>query len=235
MGNLDLYNSLRSCPHEAQKPITAGRLKGMTDINPMWRIKAITDRFGKPGFGWTLKIVRTWVEEGAAGERTANVEIEFRYKDENTGEWSAPIPGIGGSMLIENERNGPHTCDECYKKAFTDAQSVAFKTLGLAADIYFAKDPDSKYPTGDQNGDILPFSPVHKPQVQSPQMTYEQALSFVLPSGRYPGLMMSEIYKTDIEYINELGRSPDTDPAVIQAISIINAEIKKARAKKAGG
>ena len=236
MGNLDLYNRLRTCPPEAQKPITAGRLKGMTDINPMWRIKAITDRFGKPGFGWTLKVVRTWVEEGASGERTANVEIEFRYKDGETGEWSEPIPGIGGSMLVENERNGPHTCDECFKKAYTDAQSVAFKTVGLAADIYFAKDPDSKYPTGDQSGDTKPFAPVHsQPQPLLPPLTYKQALDLMLTTGKYQGHTLAQIYKSDVAYINELGRSPDTPPRILEAIGIINAEIARFREEKLAG
>ena len=35
MDNLEIYNSLRQVPQNAQKPIQAGRLKGMTDINPM--------------------------------------------------------------------------------------------------------------------------------------------------------------------------------------------------------
>ncbi len=38
MDNLELYNKVREVPQEAQKSIAAGRLKGMTDINPMWRI-----------------------------------------------------------------------------------------------------------------------------------------------------------------------------------------------------
>lgn len=139
-------------------------------------------------------------------------------------------------MFVENESKGIHTCDECYKKALTDAISVACKALGVAADIYFAKDPDSKYPTGDQSGDTDPFPQVHSQQPLLPQLTYEQALNLMLTTGKYPGLTLAQIYKTDIEYVNELGRSPDTDPIVVQAVSIINAEIKKAReAKKAGG
>lgn len=51
MGNLDIYNVVRSVPSEAQKPILAGRLKGMTDVNPMWRIKTLTELFGACGFG----------------------------------------------------------------------------------------------------------------------------------------------------------------------------------------
>ena len=40
--NMTLYNAVRTPPPEALKAITGGRLKGMTDINPMWRIKTMT-------------------------------------------------------------------------------------------------------------------------------------------------------------------------------------------------
>ena len=79
--NMELYQIFRKCPPEAQKPITAGRLKGKTDINPMWRLKMLTEAFGPCGIGWTLKITRTWIESSGidSDEKTANVEIELRY------------------------------------------------------------------------------------------------------------------------------------------------------------
>lgn len=54
--NLDLYNRVRKVPKEAIKSIAAGRLKGMSDINPMWRIKMLTEEFGVCGFGWNMKL-----------------------------------------------------------------------------------------------------------------------------------------------------------------------------------
>lgn len=145
MENMVIYERVRNCPNEALKPITGGRLKGMSDINPMWRIKMLTEVFGVCGFGWKTKIVRTWIDDGKDGERTANVEIELCVK--MNGEWSEPIPGIGGASLVVAERNGLYTDDECYKKAYTDAISVACKALGMAANVYFDKDRDSKYAT----------------------------------------------------------------------------------------
>ena len=53
--NLEIYNSIRNVPQEAQKPIEGGRLKGKTDINPMWRIKALTEQFGPVGIGGSTK------------------------------------------------------------------------------------------------------------------------------------------------------------------------------------
>lgn len=142
MENLDLYNAVREVPKEAQKAIGAGRLKGMTDINPMWRIKVLTEQFGICGLGWYTEIIKTWLETGANGEITANVEIRLYIKQGN--DWSRPIQGIGGSKFVAKETNGLYTDDECYKKAYTDAVSVACKALGIGADVYFAKD-STKY------------------------------------------------------------------------------------------
>lgn len=148
MNNLELYEKVRKVPEEAQKKIEAGRLKGKTDINPMWRIKTLTEQFGVCGFGWYTKITNKWIEDGANGEKTANVEIELYVK--MNGEWSAPITGIGGSVLIAKESNGLRTDDDCYKKAYTDAISVACKALGFGGDIYWQNDP-TKYHQETQN------------------------------------------------------------------------------------
>lgn len=147
MDNLELYERVRTVPESAQKKISAGRLKGMTDINPMWRIKILTENFGVCGIGWFPEILRTWLEIGANSEITANIEIKLYVKIDS--EWSKGIPGIGGSKLVSKESNGLYTDDECYKKAYTDALSVACKALGIGADIYFAKD-ETKY-NGDSN------------------------------------------------------------------------------------
>lgn len=138
MDNLELYEKVRSVPAEAQKTIAGGRLKGMTDINPMWRIKTLTEQFGICGYGWKTEIVRSWLDTGAKGEIIANMQINLYVKYK--GEWSEAIPGIGGSMAVANEIKGAYTDDECYKKAYTDALSVACKALGIGADVYFAKD-----------------------------------------------------------------------------------------------
>lgn len=137
MGNLDLYNRVRIVPEEAKKPIKGGRLNGMTDINPMWRIKVLTSEYGPCGIGWFYKPVKKWIEQ-AGGETVAFVDIELFIKVDC--EWSQPICGTGGSKLSQNERNGLFVSDECYKMATTDAISVACKQLGIGADVYFGAD-----------------------------------------------------------------------------------------------
>ena len=137
--NMRIYDAVRAVPEEAKRAITAGRLKGKTDINPMWRIKALTEQFGPCGDGWGYTIDRLWIEEGAKGEKCAFAMISLWYKRED-GTRSEPVIGIGGNMLVANEKNGLYTSDECYKMALTDAISVACKALGFGADVYWGAD-----------------------------------------------------------------------------------------------
>lgn len=138
MNNLDFYNKVRSVPKEAQKTITAGRIKGLTDINPMWRIQVLTEQFGMVGIGWKYVITDKRLIEGANGTQCAFVDIDLFVK--TNGEWSEAIQGTGGSSYISLENGGKtyYTSDECFKMALTDALSVACKALGIGADVYWA-------------------------------------------------------------------------------------------------
>lgn len=163
--NLRIYNQLRSVPPEAIKPIGAGRLKGMSDVNPMWRIHCLTAAFGPCGFGWRYEITKQWTEAfGNEVKAYCNINLFIKVNDE----WSAAIPGTGGSSEVSQERNGQYVSDECYKMALTDALSVAMKALGVAADVYFSKgknivDPSTKYAYDEQQAKgELPGKPQSK-------------------------------------------------------------------------
>lgn len=151
MDNLSLYNRLRVVPDEAKKQISAGRLKGMTDINPVWRIKALTEAFGPCGAGWWYTIdKKEIVRDEATGQAAAFVDITLYYVDPESGAESKGIPGTGGASFVANEKNGAYMSDEAYKMALTDALSVAAKALGVAADVYFARGAnDTKYGASD--------------------------------------------------------------------------------------
>ncbi len=171
--NLKVYNQLREVPDEAQKKITGGRLNGMTDIKPMWRIEKLTEMFGMCGFGWKAPIKNKEIIEGANGEKIAIVDIDLYVKV--NGEWSEPIEGTGGSSFIANERNGLYTSDECFKMAYTDALSVACKSLGMGANVYWG---DSKY---------------NKPK----EPTKEDAENYVINFGKYTGKKLSEVIEDE--------------------------------------
>ena len=149
MDNLSIFNQVKNVPPEAQRVIDGGRLAGFTEINPMWRIEKLTEIFGPAGFGWYYEITEKRIEEGAEGEKTVFVDINLYVKQGN--EWSKPIQGTGGSMFVAKERGGMYTSDECFKMALTDAISVACKSLGVGADVYYAKDR-SKYKAPNAEG-----------------------------------------------------------------------------------
>lgn len=131
----ELYKKFKMPPKDALKEIGAGRLKGMTDINPQWRIECLTEMFGLCGEGWYIKTINQDVISGADGESMVKVDIELYYKT-SSGEWSMPIQASGGSMFVSQEKNGLHTSDEAFKMAYTDALSVACKMIGIGSDIY---------------------------------------------------------------------------------------------------
>lgn len=145
MNNMDIYTKLQTTPKEAQKTIAAGRLKGFTDINPMWRIKALTETFGPCGIGWWFEILDKRLNE-ADGEIKAFVDINLFYVYE--GQTSKPLFGSGGASFVSKYENGIYVSDECFKMALTDAIGSACKLLGMSGDIYFANDK-TKY-TGAQ-------------------------------------------------------------------------------------
>jgi hypothetical protein len=182
-GNLSIYERVRCVPKEAKKEIEAGRLKGKHDINPMWRIKALTEVFGPAGFGWYTEIIRTWTEASESGEMAVFVDINLFVKKD--GEWSRPIFGNGGNKLIANEKkyeNGqqvyiPYLDDDAYKKAYTDAISVAAKALGVGADVYFEKDKGKYASEAKPAAESVAQAPV-KPILSSKGRDWKAAVAF---------------------------------------------------------
>lgn len=182
--NLLIYNQIKEVPEEAQKKITGGRLNGMTDIKPMWRIEKLTEIFGPVGLGWYTKTLKKELLAGANNEMIAVVDIELyvNYKkplglEEDM--WSVGIEGSGGSSYISKEKNGLYTNDECFKMAYTDALSVACKSLGMGANVYWG---DSKYNTN--------------------EITEEQAKEFRFSEkSKAPNMTILECYEKNKKYL----------------------------------
>lgn len=164
--NLSVYNKVRKVPPTALKTIGAGRLKGMSDVNPMFRIKILTEIFGVCGFGWKYEVTRQWTETyGNEIKGFCNINLYVKMN----GEWSEPIFGTGGSSFVTMERNGAYVNDEVFKMALTDALSVAMKSLGVAADVYFAKDADlgTKYAIDEQSANGQLITPIVDPNLEA--------------------------------------------------------------------
>lgn len=182
MDNLKFYEMGRSVPKEAQKAFNNGKFSG-TDINPMWRIKKLTEMFGPAGIGWCVKDVTERCEDH--GDMTiAVVTLNLYVKVD--GEWSEPIYGTGGNVVV---RKGS-VSDEGYKMAYTDALSVACKALGIGADIYFEKDK-TKYMDYE-----APAKPAYKAAT---------AAQIKILAGRYRGQMLARLLEANgIERIEDL-------------------------------
>lgn len=177
MEKMRLFEAFGSTPKEACRAIQAGNLKGKTDINPMWRIKALTETFGPQGEGWKV-VVRECRTYEAVGEVMAHVWLDLYYKLPG-GEWSEPVPGFGGNK-IAGKGKGDGINDEAFKMAFTDALSVCCKGLGMSADIYYSQDR-TKY--------SAPEVPVSRPYKPCDEATYKQfveaaAKGQLTPKGR---------------------------------------------------
>lgn len=134
--NLRFYSQGCEVPSDALKPIKAGRLKGMSDVNPMWRMKRMTEIFGPIGFGWRYEIVKQWTET-YGNEVKCFCNVNLFVRDPETKEWSEPIPGSGGSAIVSMESKGAYVNDEGYKMALTDALSIAMKPLGIGGNIWY--------------------------------------------------------------------------------------------------
>ena len=131
-------------PKEALNTISFGKLKGKSDINPQWRIEALTEVFGLCGVGWYCEIMDVkFVDVPATEEKLVYLTAGIRVREVN-GEWSNPVIGVGGDFVIVKDKNGIHGNDEALQMALTDALGKAAKCLGIASDIYRGK-YDSKY------------------------------------------------------------------------------------------
>ena len=211
MDNMEFWKQLDTTPKEAQKEILAGRLKGFTDINPMWRLKRLTELFGPCGIGWKYEIVSTDVIPGANDEVAAFVNILLYYKDGD--KWSDGIPGLGGSSFVAKEKNGMHTSDECFKMALSDAIGTACKALGMSADIYFSKDR-SKYTSVPDDQEV---------KMESVQ----DAASYVLTFGKHKGKTLGDLYKAEHDYVIWLHDNEGTDPIIKKGIMILTQAMQQ--------
>lgn len=128
------YAELAKVPQNALKPIGGGNLKGKTEINPQWRIEALTEKFGLCGIGWRFQVVDTQVTPLADGQILLYMRINLFIKV--NGKWSEPIPGFGGDFIVEKNKHGLCPNDDAYKMCLTDALSNAAKCIGVAADVY---------------------------------------------------------------------------------------------------
>lgn len=159
-------------------------MKGKSNINPQWRLEKLTELFGPAGIGWKIEQVSRWTESTGQGEVAVFCEVNLYVKQGD--QWSAPVFGQGGNMLMRRSTewvNGQpvssvHIDDEAYKKAYTDAISVACKALGFAADVYYRED-ETKY--GSCRQDVPAPAPAQQESAHSGQWPWNPSFKEIKP------------------------------------------------------
>ena len=134
MNGMEVYDRLAVVPEDARKPIEFGALKGKSDINPQYRIEAMTKEFGLCGIGWKFEVLKTETFACPDGQIMVFMTIAAQVKEGD--EWSAPAVGYGGDFIIKLEKGQLKPNDEAYKMAETDALGNALKYFGVAASVY---------------------------------------------------------------------------------------------------
>lgn len=228
--NVRFYHQFMNTPKDAQKSFDNGRFSG-TDINPMWRIKILTEVFGPSGFGWWTQNVRyEFVEadltrpnkDGLIKKETSVFcELELIVKDPETGEVSQPIYGVGGNTYIAEGKYGPRASDEAKKMAYTDALSIACKSLGIGHDIWYSNDR-TKYT---MPADVVPVA--ENKAVKSEQKT-ETVKQQEAPAEHTPDTasVIDDIAKMLDEVGSKIDKSAaDKDDAKQQKIAFAKATI----------
>jgi len=221
---MNIWNQQSQPPKWALRPIAAGRLKGKTDINPQWRYQAMTEMFGACGTGWKYTIDRLWTEPAPDGQVFAFSQISLYYK---TDEWSVPIVGVGGSMLVQQESRGLHANDEGFKMATTDAIGTAMKMIGIASDIYAGKWDGSKYQ--DTKEKQPPKDPKELLSKKGEQCEKLRQNAYTSYCNKYADKITDPKHKFDQSKLDDamrkiLGKMPTTKAEVSEALSQIKPE-----------
>lgn len=160
--NAKYYNELKTPPEGSTKPIKGGNLKGYTEINPQWRIQAMTETFGPCGVGWWFEVTEEKTFNCPDGKIMLYLEVAVYYIDPESGKQSEPVYGWGGDFIIDKNKNGLVANDEAYKMAETDALGNALKCLGVGADVFMGlldkKDDQNNANNGSNNYDGSKYS-----------------------------------------------------------------------------
>lgn len=170
--NLRHWDELSKTDPTFTKAFTRGGGFRGTDINPTWRIKRMTERFGPVGIGWGMTEPHfDMVQEDAGRVVYCRVGIWYRDGDQK----SEIIWGVGGDVVSGKRANGQaFVDDEAQKKAYTDALGNAMKAIGVSADVFLKQFDDSKY-REEVGREFAEKRQEAKPSANRPQTKSEQA------------------------------------------------------------
>lgn len=152
MGNLDLWERVRTPDPDHLKPFDNGKFKG-TAIRPAYLARAATEQFGPVGVGWGFRVEdERYVEAGPVLLHVVRVLLWYKL-----GDTRGEVVQYGQTVLVS--KNG-HVDDEAPKKSLTDAVGKCLSLLGFAADVHMGLWDGAKYGAD---------APREKPEVAKPK------------------------------------------------------------------
>lgn len=170
------WTAVATVPVDKLKKIEFGPLKGKSDINPQWRIKAMTEVYGLCGIGWYHELAERWTETAHNGVIMAFCKVNV-YINIGGGEWSKPICGIGGNELVSIARGELKQSDEGWKMAYTDGLGTALKSIGVASEIYEGNFDGSKYQKQNQQA-----------TAKTPELTLADKINAIADTAKAAGI-----------------------------------------------
>lgn len=133
--NTVIWNSWASTEPQYLKSFKkTGGFSGLS-IDPVYRIRSLTERFGPCGIGWGFVQEDQW-SDGGSGAYVVYVRGHLWYMHE--GERVQTMSHTGGTIC-------DRAPDEAYKMAETDALGKCCLDLGMAADVYMGVHDSDKY------------------------------------------------------------------------------------------
>ena len=203
--NMKYWNAMRHVPESAKKPIEAGRMRGLTSINPTWQKEKMTEAFGPIGVGWKCRFVREPdTVFNATGEVLVNMSAFVKVRIDE--EWTDEIQGFGGCKIFSKERNGLYFDDEAVKKAATNALGNALQYWGVGADVRYENMEDDKYTAPEVMGYAQQTPPPQQVAINTPIPPVLDANDIIRPEqvSHIEGLIKSygKNEKSMLSYIN---------------------------------
>lgn len=211
------YSKLATPPVSALKAITGGTLSGKANINPQWKIQAVTEVYGLCGIGWKYEIADKEIIDCPDGQKLIYLTVALQVKDGD--QWSAPIYGIGGDLIIKKRGSGLLVDDDAYKKCLTDALGNAMKNIGVAADVY-REMFDTKY------GEFVRT----EPKDETPQTSNKKEANKKEPANRKLAELISVVAENglDPDYFFELLYNLKKEELSIDQINYVLEDLNRA-------
>ena len=146
LDSTSLWKALETTDPAATKSFSRpGGFKG-TAIEPMWRIKRLTEELGPCGFGWGFEVK----DDRIVGERSPIHVIRIRFWYDWNGQ-RCEFDSYGCTPVLVKRRDGMIPNEDFAKMSLTDAIVTASTKLGQCADVYEGRfDPGA--PLSDKYG-----------------------------------------------------------------------------------